>query len=152
MDTITYDTIKWIREITNLPLIIKGIISPDDAKNLEQIGVNGIVVSNHGGRVTDSMQSSISALPKIKNVVNKEFELYLDSGIRRGIDVIKAISLGAKAVLIGRPMLWGLATNGQRGVEDILKIIHEEIDLAMAGCGKTQISQINSTMVEYNFD
>lgn len=152
MDTITYDTIKWIREITNLPLIIKGIISPDDARNLEQIGVNGIVVSNHGGRVTDSMQSSISALPKIKNVVNKEFELYLDSGIRRGIDVIKAISLGAKAVLIGRPMLWGLATNGQRGVEDILKIIHEEIDLAMAGCGKTQISQINSTMVEYNFD
>ena len=152
MDTITYDTIKWIRELTNLPLIIKGIISPDDARNLEQIGVNGIVVSNHGGRVTDSMQSSISALPKIKNVVNKEFELYLDSGIRRGIDVIKAISLGAKAVLIGRPMLWGLATNGQRGVEDILKIIHEEIDLAMAGCGKTQISQINSTMVEYNFD
>ena len=150
MATITYDTIKWIREITNLPLIIKGITSPDDAKILEHIGVNGIIVSNHGGRVVDSMQSSISALPKIKNVVSKEFELYLDSGIRRGIDVIKAIALGAKAVLIGRPMLWGLSTNGQKGVEDILKIIHEEVDLAMAGCGKTKISEINTTLVEYN--
>ena len=152
MATITYNTIKWIREITNLPLIIKGIISPEDAKNLEEIGVNGIIVSNHGGRVTDSIQSSISALPKIKNVVSKDFELYLDSGIRRGMDVIKSISLGAKAVLIGRPMLWGLSTNGQKGVEDILRILREEIDLAMAGCGETQISQINPNLVKYNFD
>ena len=152
METITYDTIEWIREITNLPLVIKGIMSPEDAKILEQIGVNGIIVSNHGGRVTDSMQSSISALPKIKNVVSKEFELYLDSGIRRGIDVIKAIALGARAVLIGRPILWGLSTNGQKGVENILKIIHEEVDLAMAGCGKTKISEINTDLVEYNFN
>ena len=151
-EVITYKTIEWVREITNLPLVIKGIISPEDAKILEKIGVNGIVVSNHGGRTTDAVQSSISALPNIKNAVSKELELYLDSGIRRGMDVIKAIALGAKAVLIGRPILWGLSTSGQKGVENILKIIYEEFDLAMAGCGKTKINQIDSKLVKYNFN
>jgi len=142
---LSWKDLDWIRSITSLPLIIKGIIHPDDARQAVRHGVQGIVVSNHGGRQLDTCQSTIDALPDIIDAVNGEkqqIDVYIDGGVRRGTDILKAVALGAKAVLIGRPILWGLAVDGEQGVRNVLEILRKEFRLAMMLCGCQTIDDI----------
>jgi isopentenyl diphosphate isomerase/L-lactate dehydrogenase-like FMN-dependent dehydrogenase len=118
---------------------------PDDAREAVRHGVQGIVVSNHGGRQLDTCQSTIDALPDIINAVrdtNHQIDVYIDGGVRRGTDILKAIALGAKAVLIGRPVLWGLAVDGEQGVQHVLEILKKEFRLAMMLCGCQTVDNI----------
>lgn len=143
----SWNDIEWLRSITNLPIILKGIIRGDDAQRSESCGVNGIVVSNHGGRSIDTAPSTLSVLPEIAAAVTDKIDIILDGGIRRGTDVFKALALGAKAVMIGRPILWGLAVGGREGVARILQILLEEFDLSMALAGCTSTSEISSDLI-----
>ncbi len=126
----------WLRERTRLPLVLKGILDPADARRAVEHGASAIVVSNHGGRQLDGAVASAAALPAIRDVVRGQCEVLLDSGIRGGIDVLKALALGASGVLLGRPALWGLACGGQPGAARVLSLLAEELTEAMhlAGC------------------
>jgi 4-hydroxymandelate oxidase len=139
--------IAWVRELSGLPVIVKGIVRGDDAVRAVEHGAQGIVVSNHGGRQLDTSVPSISALPEVVDTVAGRAEVYVDGGIRRGTDVIKAISLGARAVLIGRPVLWGLAVAGESGVSAVLELLRAEIDLAMALSGARNVSELTRDLV-----
>lgn len=139
---LSWKDIEWLRSITRLPILIKGILHKTDAKIAVDLGINGVIVSNHGGRQLDTAIPSIDALPEIVKVVDKKIPILIDGGIRRGTDVLKALALGANAVLIGRPVLWGLAVEGSAGVEKVLDIIKNEFDTAMALCGFSSIEEI----------
>ena len=146
-EALSWKDLQWIRSITSLPLIIKGIMHPDDACEAVRHGVQGIVVSNHGGRQLDTCQSTIDALPDIVDAVrgeNHQIDIYMDGGIRRGTDILKAVALGAKAVLIGRPVLWGLTVDGARGVQSVLEILKKEFRLAMMLCGCQTVDDIRN--------
>ncbi|XP_065907412.1 2-Hydroxyacid oxidase 1-like isoform X2 [Dysidea avara] len=132
---LTWDTITWVKSFTKLPVIVKGILTGEDAKLAVQHGVDGIIVSNHGGRQLDGVLATIDVLGEVVEAVEGRVEVYVDGGVRQGTDVLKALALGAKAVFIGRPVLWGLAYQGQTGVEEVLRIIKEEFKLAMALSG-----------------
>ncbi|MEP7188013.1 MAG: alpha-hydroxy acid oxidase [Roseiflexaceae bacterium] len=147
---ITWSDIEWLRTLTSLPIILKGIMTSEDAQLAVEHGVEGLVVSNHGGRQLDGTLPTVEALPEIIEAVDNKVEVYLDGGIRRGTDVIKAIALGAKAVLLGRAYLWGLAVDGQQGVESILGIFKSEIDCAMAQLGCKSISDIDRSVIDNN--
>ena len=140
----TWQTIQEIIKHTKLPVIIKGILDSHDALMAKEIGAHGVIVSNHGGRVLDGAQPSIDALPIIRTTVGDEFTLLLDSGIIRGSDIFKAIALGANAVLIGRPVLYALATAGPMGVAHVLKILKDEFELTMGLCGAKTIDEITA--------
>lgn len=132
-----WDDLKWMREHWQGPLYVKGVLDADDAQRaVDEIGVDGIVVSNHGGRQLDRTLSAIAALPAIAERVGNRTDVYLDGGVRRGTDVITALALGAKAVFIGRPYLYGLAVNGEQGVFDVLQLLRNEIerDMILMGC------------------
>src|SRR5215469_4843234 len=118
----TWETVTWLRSLTSLPILLKGILTAEDARLAVEHGVSGIIVSNHGGRQLDGVVTSIEALPEIVDAVTGRCEVYLDGGIRRGTDILKALALGARAVLVGRPILWGLAVDGAAGVQQILSI------------------------------
>lgn len=139
--------ISWVREVSGLPVIVKGIVRGDDALTAVDHGAAGIVVSNHGGRQLDTSIPSIQALPEVVAAVGGRAEVYVDGGIRRGTDVIKALALGARAVMIGRPVLWGLAVDGEAGVCNVLELLREEVDLAMALCGVRNVSEITRDLV-----
>ncbi|KAJ1962532.1 Hydroxyacid oxidase 2 [Dispira parvispora] len=142
--TLTWvECIPWLRQVTSLPIILKGILTQEDALLAVKHGCDGIIVSNHGGRQLDSVSASIDALPEVVAAVKGRLEVYVDGGIRRGSDVFKALALGAKGVFIGRPALWGLGYNGQQGVEEVLKILHDELRLTMALAGCRSIAEIN---------
>jgi len=143
----TWETIAAIIEHTHLPVIIKGILDPQDALKAKAIGASAIVVSNHGGRVLDGAISSIDALPAIRQAVGQDFTLILDSGIARGSDIFKAIALGANSVLIGRVVLYALATAGPMGVAHALKILKDEFELTMGLCGAKSILEITADKV-----
>lgn len=145
---LTWPDITWLRSITRMPIVLKGIMTGDDAALAVEHGVDGIVVSNHGGRQVDGTLATIAALPEIVARVGGRIEILLDGGIRRGTDVLKALALGAKAVLIARPYLWGLAANGEEGVRRVLEMLRDEIDCAMAQLGRPDIKSIDSTMVD----
>ena len=119
---LTWERLDWLRGTTSLPIVLKGILHPDDAREARERGIDGIVVSNHGGRQVDGAIASLDALPPIVDAVGGEMAVLLDSGIRSGADVFKALALGADAVLVGRPYLWGLALDGQTGVETVLRM------------------------------
>jgi len=138
---------EWLRSITKLPLLIKGVLRPEDAKQAVGMGIEGIVVSNHGGRRLDGVPSSIEQLPKIVAAVEGQAEILLDSGVRRGTDVLKALALGAKAVLIGRPYAWALAAQGEAGVAAILKLLHEELVIAMQTTGCPNVASIDKSLI-----
>ncbi len=143
--SLTWDDIAWLRSITDLPILVKGIVRADDARRAIDHGVAGIVVSNHGGRQLDTSPATIDVLPAIAEVAHSsgsDVEILLDGGVRRGTDIIKAVALGARAVLIGRPVLWGLAADGQAGLERVLGLLRDEIDLALALCGATSLADI----------
>lgn len=144
---VTWEDFEWLRSIWDGPLVIKGLLSSADAKQAVELGANGIVVSNHGGRQLDGAPSSIAALPRIADAVEGRAELFLDSGIRRGTDVLKARALGARACLVGRAWLWGLASGGRHGVERALQIFKGEIDRAMALGGWESLDEITAADV-----
>tara|TARA_B100000686_G_C16794716_1_gene981446 strand:- start:1609 stop:2691 length:1083 start_codon:yes stop_codon:yes gene_type:complete len=145
--SVTWKDVEWIRSISNLPIILKGVHRRDDAIKAAEYGFDGIIVSNHGARQLDTVPATIDLLPAISESVGDKLEIFLDGGIRRGTDVIKAMALGAKAVLIGRPILWGLAVNGSEGASKVLQLIREETDLAMALCGISNISEITRDII-----
>lgn len=145
--TMSWNEFDWLRSITRLPLLIKGVLRAEDAKKAVAIGLDGIIVSNHGGRRLDGVPASIDQLPMIVEAVNGRAEILLDSGIRRGTDVFKAIALGAKAVLIGRPYAWALAADGEMGVVKVLDLLREELVSAMLASGCPNISGIKRELV-----
>jgi heme/flavin dehydrogenase (mycofactocin system) len=134
--------IAWLREQWNAPFLLKGVIRVDDAKRAVDAGVTGISVSNHGGNNLDGTPATIRALPAIADAVGAQIEVLLDGGVRRGSDVVKALALGARAVMIGRAYLWGLAAGGQAGVENVLDIMRNGIDSALLGLGKSGVAEL----------
>ncbi|HUJ61514.1 MAG TPA: alpha-hydroxy acid oxidase [Kofleriaceae bacterium] len=144
---LTWDAIGWLRSITRLPVLVKGIVRADDARRAVAAGASGIVVSNHGGRQLDAAPATIDVLGRIADAVAGGAELLLDGGVRRGSDVVKAIALGARAVLVGRPVLWGLAAGGRDGVAAALGVLRRELDLAMALCGCPDVAAITRDLV-----
>jgi 4-hydroxymandelate oxidase len=141
------DDIAWVREVSGLPVVVKGIVRGDDAVRAVEHGAQGIIVSNHGGRQLDTAIPSITALPEVVDAVAGRAEVYVDGGIRRGTDVIKSIALGARAVMIGRPVLWGLAVDGESGVAAVLELLRQEIDVAMALTGARNVSELTRDLV-----
>ncbi len=146
--SLTWDAVAWLRSITTLPVIVKGVLRADDAVRAVEAGAAGIVVSNHGGRQLDAAPATIDVLARVVDAVAGRADVLLDGGVRRGSDVIKAIALGAKAVLVGRPILWGLAAGGRAGVAHALDLLRRELDLAMALCGCPTIAAITRDLVQ----
>ncbi len=140
----TWDDVSWLRDEWRGPLMLKGVMRVDDAQRAAGIGVTAISVSNHGGNNLDGTPATIRALPAIVEAVGKRLEILLDGGVRRGSDVVKALALGARAVMIGRASLWGLAANGQAGVENVLDILHDGIDAALFGLGHGSIHELSA--------
>ena len=149
----TWEDIAWLAELWGGPLMLKGVIRVDDAKRAVDAGVSAISVSNHGGNNLDGTPASIRALPVIAEAVGDQVEVLLDGGIRRGSDVVKALALGARAVMIGRAYLWGLAAEGQPGVENVLDILRSGIDSALMGLGKASVHDLvaDDVLVPSNF-
>ncbi len=138
----TWDDIAWLRELWGGPFLLKGMVRVDDAKRAVDAGVSAITVSNHGGNNLDGTPAAIRCLPAIADAVGDQVEVLLDGGVRRGSDVVKAVALGARAVMIGRAYLWGLAANGQAGVENVLDILRGGIDSALMGLAKESIHDL----------
>ncbi|KAI1320447.1 Hydroxyacid oxidase 1 [Mortierella claussenii] len=148
--SLNWDDIKWIRSITSLPVVVKGVLTAEDAKLAADAGVEGIVVSNHGGRQLDGVLATIDALPEVLDAVKgRNVEVYIDGGVRKGTDVLKALALGAKAVFLGRPILWGLVHDGEDGVSLALDLIQKEFELAMALAGCRNLSDIKREHVQH---
>ncbi len=143
----SWDIVDWLSMQTHLPVVLKGILTAEDALIALQHPVKGIIVSNHGGRQLDGAIPSIEALPEIVEAVGDRCEVYVDGGIRRGTDVLKALALGAHAVLIGRPVLWGLAVNGEAGVQHVLTLLGDELARAMMLAGCPTLGDVDRTLV-----
>jgi (S)-2-hydroxy-acid oxidase len=149
--SLTWQDITWLKSLTSLPIIVKGILHPDDARIACQYGVKGVMVSNHGGRQLDGVEATIDALKAVVDVVqtlDPHVEVYLDGGVRQGTDVLKALALGAKLVTIGRPVLWGLALDGENGVTLTLKLLRKELELAMALSGCIDVQKVDKDLVK----
>ena len=144
---LTWQELDWLRSLTGLPLVLKGVRTAEDAHIAVESGVNGILVSTHGGRQLDMTMGAIVMLPEIVEATKGQAEVYLDSGVRRGSDVVKALALGARAVGIGRPLFWGLAVNGAEGVHGVLELLREEVDRVMACCGQSSVRDLESDLV-----
>ena len=145
--TLQWKDLDWLASITKLPIVIKGVCRADDAKKALAHGVKGILVSNHGGRQMDSAPATIDVLPSIVDAVGNQATVLMDGGIRRGTDAMKALAQGAKAVLVGRPVLWGLAAGGQQGVEKALSMLRDELDLGMALSGCRNLKELNRSLL-----
>jgi 4-hydroxymandelate oxidase len=145
--SLTWKDVEWLCSITKLPVLIKSLVHPEDAHRTLDYGVAGIIVSNHGGRQLDTAPATIEVLPEIVDAVDGRTEVIIDGGILRGTDVLKAIAIGAKAVAVGRPILWGLAVNGEQGVTHVLDILRSELDLAMGLCGCASIGEISKDLI-----
>jgi 4-hydroxymandelate oxidase len=144
---ISWNDLAWIRDVAPVPLLIKGILTTEDARIAMDHGVDGIVVSNHGGRQLDGAPAALDALVEVVDAVEGRTTVLMDGGIRRGADVLKAIGLGAQAVMVGRPVVWGLASAGAEGVAHVLEILREEFDVAMALSGCRTVSEIGPDIV-----
>lgn len=145
--TLTWNDLHLLRNYTKLPILLKGVLSPEDAELALYYGIDGIIVSNHGGRQLDGEIAALAAMPKIVEVVKRRIPILMDSGIRGGSDVIKAIALGASSVLLGRPYIYGLAVAGEQGVHRVLTNLITETDLSLANSGKKSISEINRSLL-----
>lgn len=145
--SLQWTDVEWLRSITDLPIVVKGVLRADDALRAVDAGVAGIVVSNHGGRQLDTAIAGIDALAAIATAVGDRCEILLDGGIRRGTDVVKALALGARAVLVGRPLLWGLAVDGQAGAADVLAMLRAEVENALALCGAPSVGELPTDLV-----
>lgn len=147
--TLTWDDLKFLREHTSLPILLKGILHPDDARHALDAGANGIIVSNHGGRQVDGAIPALDALPGVVEVAQGRVPVLFDSGIRRGADIFRAVALGAQAVLLGRPYMWGLALGGEAGVRDVLLNTLADLDLTLALSGYTSCAQLTPAVLRY---
>ncbi len=145
--SLTWRDMDWLRSLTRLPLVLKGVVRADDALRAVDHGAAGIVVSNHGGRQLDTAVASIAALPRIAEAVGDRLDVLVDGGIRRGTDVLKALALGARAVLIGRPVLWGLALDGEAGARRVLELLRDELLQAMQLAGAPRIGAITPDLL-----
>lgn len=145
--SLTWDDLGWLKSLSKLPVLVKGIMTPEDAGLAVDHGADGIVVSNHGGRQLDSTLGTLDVLPEIVAALRGKVEVYVDGGIRRGTDVLKALALGARAVLLGRPILWALALGGADGVRAALEHLRMEFDLAMALAGCDAVARIDASLV-----
>lgn len=143
----TWKDLEWIKSATDLPIVAKGIMTGEDVELCAEAGIEGVIVSNHGGRHLDNTLATVEVLAEAVAGGREKLEIYLDGGIRRGADVVKAIALGAKAVFIGRPLFWGLAVDGEKGVIRVLNILREEIEITMAKCGRPTVASIDATVV-----
>jgi isopentenyl diphosphate isomerase/L-lactate dehydrogenase-like FMN-dependent dehydrogenase len=143
----TWDDLAWIKAASALPVVAKGVMTGEDVALCVQAGAAGVVVSNHGGRHLDNTLAPIEVLSEAVAATDGKAEVYLDGGIRRGADVVKALALGAQAVFIGRPLFWGLAVGGAQGVVRVLEILREEIEITMAKCGRATVADIDASVV-----
>ncbi len=143
-----FDDLDWLCHSTRLPVIVKGVCRGDDARRCAEHGAKAVVVSNHGGRQLDTAPATCEALPHVVAAVGDACEVYVDGGIRRGSDVLKAIALGARAVLVGRPILWGLCVDGERGALAVLEILRRELDEAMLLCGCENLAAIDASLLQ----
>jgi lactate 2-monooxygenase len=144
---LTWDDLRWLRERTQLPLLVKGILRADDADRARDCGVDGVVVSNHGGRQVDGAVAALDALVEVREALGPDAVVLMDSGIRSGADVLKALALGADAVLLGRPYAYGLAVGGQEGVETVIRHLMAEIDLTLALSGGVRATELDETWI-----
>jgi 4-hydroxymandelate oxidase len=144
---LSFDDLDWLCGGTRLPVVVKGVCRADDARRVVDHGAKAIVVSNHGGRQLDTAPATCEVLPHVVDAVGKRCEIYVDGGIRRGSDVLKALALGARAVLVGRPILWGLTVAGEQGALQVLKILRRELDEAMLLCGCTALRDIDKSLL-----
>ncbi|HKI06405.1 MAG TPA: alpha-hydroxy acid oxidase [Thermoanaerobaculia bacterium] len=148
--SLSWPDVAWLQSLTSLPVVVKGIVRPDDALRAAEAGAAGIVVSNHGGRQLDTAPATIDVLPEIADALaarGHKIEILMDGGVRRGTDVLKALALGARAVLLGRPILWGLAADGEAGAAWVLRLLRDELDLAMALAGAPTLADITRDLV-----
>jgi len=144
---LSWKDVEWLRSVSKIPLVLKGVMNPDDADIAAKSGVAGIIVSNHGGRNLDTLPATIDALPQVADKVAGRMPVFMDGGIRRGTDVVKALALGANAVFIGRPFLYGLAAAGEAGVTKVINILQREFQMAMALTGRTNVSSIDRSVI-----
>ena len=145
--SLTWDAVDWLRSITKLPVLIKGVLTGEDAALAVSHGAAGVIVSNHGGRQLDGAIATIEALPEIVAAVSGKIPVLLDGGIRRGTDVLKSLAIGASAVLIGRPYLWALAAGGEAGVVRVLEMLRSELELAMALAGVPSVHRVSAALI-----
>lgn len=138
----TWDDIDWLAAAQHLPVVVKGIMIGEDGRRAADAGAQAVIVSNHGARYLDTTLATIEALPEVAAAADGRIEVYMDGGIRRGTDIVKALALGARAVLIGRPLFWGLAADGENGVRAVLEMLRDELDAAMGMCGRPAIADI----------
>jgi isopentenyl diphosphate isomerase/L-lactate dehydrogenase-like FMN-dependent dehydrogenase len=148
--SMSWKDVEDLRKTWTGPLILKGVLHPDEARKAVEHGIDGLIVSNHGGRQLDGAASSLDALPAVVAAVGGRIPVLVDGGIRRGSDVVKALALGAAACLIGRPQLWGVAVAGEAGVARVLEIYRQEIDRAMGLCGVTSLAAIDKNLLLQN--
>ena len=146
----TWEDLSQLREATDLPILLKGILHPDDAHLAIDAGVDGIVVSNHGGRQVDGAVGAVSALPAVVDAVDGAVPVLFDSGVRSGSDITRAIALGASAVMVGRPWVWGLALDGEQGVRHVLRSLLAEMDLTMALCGRPTLADLDRRVFRHH--
>jgi 4-hydroxymandelate oxidase len=147
--SLTWSNIEWLRSITSLPLLVKGIVREDDAARAVDCGAAAVVVSNHGGRQLDTAPATIDVLAEVVEAVAGRAEVLIDGGIRRGTDVVKALALGARAVMLGRPVLWGLAVDGEQGVSTVLSLLRNELDTALALCGCASLADLGPDLLRW---
>jgi L-lactate dehydrogenase (cytochrome) len=148
--TIRWDDIDWIREVWDGPIVVKGVIRPEEAARAADAGLDGVIVSNHGGRQLDHLPATIDVLPEIVDVAGDRIDVLVDSGFRRGSDIVAALALGAKAVLVGRAHLYGLAAGGEAGVRKCIDILSQELRMTMALCGARSIAELNAGLIRQN--
>jgi 4-hydroxymandelate oxidase len=142
-----WNDLEWLRSVAGVPVVVKGVLSAEDGKRAVERGADGVIVSNHGGRNLDRVPATIDALPRVVEAVAGRIPVMLDSGIRRGTDVLMALALGAKAVFIGRPYVYGLALGGAKGVERVISILRDELERAMALTGRRSIAEIDASVL-----
>ena len=145
--SLSWRDVEWLRSITKLPIVLKGIMAPEDGVLAVEHGAAAVVVSNHGGRQLDGGEPTLFALPRIADAISGRIPLLMDGGVRRGTDVVKALCLGATAVMIARPYLWGLAIGGQRGVADVLGLLRAEVERTLALLGRPTISALERSAI-----
>ncbi|HXH96331.1 MAG TPA: alpha-hydroxy acid oxidase [Gaiellaceae bacterium] len=143
----SWTALRWLLDTTRLPVLLKGILTGEDARIAVEHGVAAVIVSNHGGRQLDGALAGVEALPDVAAAVDGRCEVYCDGGVRRGTDVLKALALGARAVLLGRPIVWGLAVDGAAGVTAVLRLLRSEIERDLALCGRRRLSEVDPSLV-----